>query len=367
MPAIIRDAVKSAWIPFNTAGLSWTGNPLAPIGDWNGTPNRSFDGRSSPNEGIKIPSYMYEDILGLVTTGMGNLIESPPGTLMPSAAALPWKFADGRLATHAEVQAEFANVKKNWKDMNLAPLGGFNSKGRQLAALFLDADAVGTLISGKLQAFADDLIKQFPAFNTWPADVQLAILSMCWAQGSNFRKWPKLTAALKALLPDFKAAAAQSHVNTYQNGILVPNPGLVPRNVANYRAFMNGAGVLANNLAPETLYYPNDVSSGVGTVPSVALPVNQAAGGGALNVPSMPRIPSTGTVNEQQIVNEHEIPGEKVIDTGIEFPDTQSQFRKAVTATYGESRKMMFAPWKVAAGAAVGATLLTAILLSNRK
>ena len=55
---MIRQAVLDAWIPFNTGKLTWMAD--------DGTEKRS------PNEGLVLPSYMYEDILGLVTTGMGN-------------------------------------------------------------------------------------------------------------------------------------------------------------------------------------------------------------------------------------------------------------------------------------------------------
>ena len=62
------------------------------------------------------------------------------------------------------------------------------------------------------------------------------------------------------------------------------NAGLVPRNCANARLFLNAEGVLANNLNPDSLYFP--------TVVGNAVMQNPAPDSGPR---SLPRIPGIGS------------------------------------------------------------------------
>jgi hypothetical protein len=48
---------------------------------------------------------MYADVLGLITTGQGNLIDPKPAAL-----ALPWRNRDGALASSAEISAEWDRI-----------------------------------------------------------------------------------------------------------------------------------------------------------------------------------------------------------------------------------------------------------------
>ena len=251
----IKQSVVDAWIPFNTAGLHWT-DP------------RTGQARSSPNEGIRNPSYMYEDILGLVTTGMGNLIENPAtqptqanpstqGTITDEGLNAGWTHANGSLASPDEIRAEFANIKRAWTAGKWYGLGGFNANGRSIATLWLPDTAVKRLIFSKLAAFASNLKAQFPAWDSFPADAQMALLSMSWAKGSSFQGWPKFKAAVNASPPSWLNASAESYIYGPNHSII---SAIIPRNDANARMFANADGVDKQGRDPSVLYVPADVS-----------------------------------------------------------------------------------------------------------
>ena len=270
----MRASVLANWIPFNTAKLAWT--------DADGT------ARTSPNEGLRFPSWMYEDILGLMTTGMGNLIEDRGShTITDEGLNAGWVRANGTLANQDEIRAEFARLKAAWAAQGLASKGGFNATGRALATLWLPQPAVQKLIAGALLAFESDLKRQFPAWDSFPADAQLAMLSMCWAQGGGFQGWPKFRAAVNSVPPRWRDAAQESFIHTYNDQHQeVPNAGLVPRNRANARLFLNAEGVLANNLNPDSLYFPTIVGN--------AVMQNPAPDSGPRSLPRIPGIGSGG-------------------------------------------------------------------------
>lgn len=255
--ALIRQSVLDNWIPFNTAQMKWTG--------------ADGNAKSSPNEGLKIPSYMYEDILGLVTTGLGNLIENPvtkptqgnpstEGSITNEGLNAGWEHTDGTPATPDEVRAEFSNVKSQWSAGHWEPLGGFNDKGRAIATLFLPEAAVNKLIFSKLQAFADSLKTQLPGFDSFPADAQMALLSHAWAAGSALDGWPKFKGFINQSLPDWRSAAAEGYIYGPNHSIIA---GITPRNDSNMRLMINAEGVEHGNGDPSTLYFPQSVPGSV--------------------------------------------------------------------------------------------------------
>lgn len=144
---MIRASVKAAWRPWNLP----------------------FEGEVA---------CMYLDTLGLVTTGMGNLVDP-----LALAAGLPWLRADGTPAVASEIEAEWHSIKNSvW----LAKAGA--NAARRIASLHLAEPAIGALIEAKLDQFAAILVRHaaFAAFESWPADAQLGLLSMAWAMGPNF-------------------------------------------------------------------------------------------------------------------------------------------------------------------------------------
>jgi hypothetical protein len=200
--------------------------------------NRPFEGRLH---------FMYLDIINKVTTGVGNLIDP-----MGAALSLPWyhRGDPSAPASQDEIAAEWRMIKSHTE---LSPRGG--GAFGALATLELSDQAIDTLCMQKLannETFLRAHVAEFAAFDTWPADAQMALLSMAWAMGAGFAvgHWPKFRAACAAL--DFDAAADNCRISE------AGNPGVRPRNDANQRLFHNAAVVHRNpdNYDPSILYYP---------------------------------------------------------------------------------------------------------------
>lgn len=185
--------------------------------------------------------WMYLDEKGLVTTAVGNLIDSPA-----AAGALPWKHADGTPADAGEVYAEWSGVK--WRT-DLAKRGG--GAFEKITKLRLSEGDVRDLVAKKLNQNEAQLKKTFRTFDTWPADAQLAIHSWAWAVGTNAH-WPNLHAALNRAKPDFVAAAAEISIRDSGN----PVEG---RNAANVLLMWNAHWVQADQKDYSKLYYPIDL------------------------------------------------------------------------------------------------------------
>lgn len=201
-------------------------------------------------------SFMYLDVKGLVTTGDGNLIDP-----FSMAAGLKWRKADGSLASHAEIQAEWGHIKAL---QSCALYGGGWFK--RVASLHLDQDAIDELVAGKRDLNASILASRFPGFADWPADAQMATMSMAWACGAGFH-FPKLEAALNA--QDWETAAQECHMEDSKN------PGLRPRNKADVQMFNNAhaVSVASGQLDPDELYYPRVLTVSVEPVVVTPTPV----------------------------------------------------------------------------------------------
>lgn len=179
--------------------------------------------------------YMYLDVKGLVTTGVGNLIDP-----MNMAMNLPWKLS-GQPATQAQIADEWNLVKSN---TTLAKHGHLAAKG--VTKLRLDKADVEVLVGTVLNRFYGILKHRFPEFDSWPADAQLATLSMAWACGPWFR-FGHLEKAL--LSQNFTQAAASCAIDT------TGNPGVKPRNVMNFSLYRSAAAAKAGKLSPDFAHY----------------------------------------------------------------------------------------------------------------
>jgi hypothetical protein len=199
---------------------------------------------SEPLEGRV--SSMYLDILGLVTVGVGNLIDTPG-----QAIALPFVHEKtGERATAAEI-AEAWRALKGRQDLSKLHW----KYAAALNDLRLTDRAIDELVLGKLESNARHLQKNyFRDFATWPADAQLAALSMAWAMGPDFPRkfgnWTKF-----ALLQDWVSAKACCKIR--ETG----NPGVVPRTRQNEKCHDNAASVAASGglLDPAELFWPATV------------------------------------------------------------------------------------------------------------
>jgi GH24 family phage-related lysozyme (muramidase) len=197
--------------------------------------------------------YMYLDIKGLVTVGVGNLIDP-----VEVAQALPFQFKNkpgtagppGSGATADQIATEWQSLKHN---PNLANAG--SEACASLTQLELSDEAIDSLILDRVTSNEDFLKRQpwFRGFETWPADAQLGLLSMAWAMGpAGPGEFALFRAACDRL--DFSAAAAECQMDA------TGNPGLVPRNRANVTLFSNAAVVQAganrDNFQLSALCYP---------------------------------------------------------------------------------------------------------------
>lgn len=207
-------------------------------------------------EGAGLP-FMYTDSKGFVTTGTGNLID-PVGL----ALALPWKNPDGSLADSGTVQAAWNTVKQAYPGVQ-------STACASLTSIRLDRAGLNQLLTNTVRQFASYLNSHYPNFASWPADAQMAVLSVSWAWGPGFaRVWggngAAFDAAVNANPPDFnRAAAIMKTASAHEESI---NPGIVPRNNANVSMFANAAKVISAAGADVTdLFYPNvaDVASAV--------------------------------------------------------------------------------------------------------
>jgi len=183
--------------------------------------------------------WMYLDVLGLVTTGVGNLID-PVG----AALQLPWKLPDGSLAPKDLVQREWQALKAR-KD-----LAKMHYKyAATITTVRLTEEDVTALVRSKLLSNEKLLKQAFPHWDNWPADAQLFASSMAWAVGPG---WPKIFGNCSNFLriEDWENASLCAAIKTEGN------PGIIPRNAQNRLCLANALAVTEQHLDPETLYWP---------------------------------------------------------------------------------------------------------------
>lgn len=195
--------------------------------------------------------WMYLDVKGLVTTAIGNLIDP-----IQYALHVPFVRPDGSPAAKDEIAAEWARVKSH----PTAAVQGHRVL-RDATTLRLTEAGIAKVVGAKLDQNWTHLRGRFPEIDAWPADAQLATLSMAWACGPAFR-FRLLEAALRA--QNFAMAAIECKMDTKGN------PGLVPRNVANKILYRNAHAVKQHDVYdPETLYYPRDINDERETSPEL--------------------------------------------------------------------------------------------------
>ena len=214
-----------------------------------------FRAFNTPFEG-SIP-FMYLDIKGLVTVAVGNLIDP-----VELAQALPFRFRNkpgiatpGAPATADHIATEWQNLKNN---ASLAQEG--YTACERITQLELSDDSIDALILDRLTQNESFLKRQqwFQNFDAWPADAQLGLLSMAWAMGpAGPGEFPNFREACQ--IGNFNGAAAECRMNE------AGNPGLIPRNRANFALFSNAAVVLAGNAQGlfqlTSLYYPRALTT----------------------------------------------------------------------------------------------------------
>jgi hypothetical protein len=225
--------------------------------------------------------FPYADTLNLVSTGVGNKIDNGRQVLQPantaaermaraaentdeSAAAmapaltLPWKKrapgwtsknpVAGALVSSAEVADAWLVVKRmNARSPGFAQQGGFKYAG--LTNITLDMQGLRQLFERTLNAFDATLSSRYPTYQEWPADAQLATLSMAWAMGPKFN-FPQFKAAVDA--GDFEKAAELSF---FRGGGGSPN-ARSGRNKENELMFKNAAMAVKGGANLDLLFFP---------------------------------------------------------------------------------------------------------------
>jgi hypothetical protein len=199
-------------------------------------------------------STMYADVRGLITTGMGNLIDP-----ISAALALPWLALDARgvagPATPMQVSADWNALKAG----GLAIAHHNPATQAKIAGLkcWLDDAAIDALVRSKCEANADFMRwHYFQDWDSWPADAQLGALSEAWAAGAGFpATFHAFTTAAKNQDWIHAANECKSRVTTPEG---IVNAGVIPRNDAQMICFRNAAAVAASvgTLDPATCYWP---------------------------------------------------------------------------------------------------------------
>ncbi|GAB2631505.1 hypothetical protein [Nocardia goodfellowii] len=139
-----------------------------------------------------------------------------------------------------------ASVREVWPAFNAplrAPWTGAPDPD-ETAAVFRQLAELETLLRGRMvRHHSGSVIMPFAAFNSWPADAQLGLLSMGWAMGPKFH-FPRFQDA--ACTRDWLRCAATCRIN--------PESGRMPRrNDRNQQLFRNAFRVESENLDPEAL------------------------------------------------------------------------------------------------------------------
>jgi|SRR6478609_1545868 len=190
---------------------------------------------NAPLEGVV--AWPYQDILGLVTVGIGCLIE-------PVGLALP---------LHWDGSPDAATIRQEWTRVNsLKPAMHFNQY-KSASSLRLTDSGVQDLLAHRALDFEATLRKWFPDWDNWPADAQMAALGMSWACGPAFPR-TFTNFAHYANVRDWANAAKCAKIR--EQG----NPGIVPRNKQIALCLANAAAIDSpDGYATPALYWPGPV------------------------------------------------------------------------------------------------------------
>ncbi|MDQ0846173.1 peptidoglycan-binding protein [Streptomyces sp. V1I6] len=173
--------------------------------------------------------FMYLDQKGWVSTGIGNKIDqtaaanSPPNQAERSASLalaneLRWLDSGGAPASADLVAADWDKVKAH---LDLAPQGHRAFKP-PFTSLHLEDAEIDRHVFAKLEQMESFLTQrpEFADFASWPANAQLATMSMCWALGPAFR-FPKLQGHVSAR--NWNGAADECHFTPDEGTIKIRN------------------------------------------------------------------------------------------------------------------------------------------------
>jgi len=178
-------------------------------------------------------NYMYLDVKGLVTVGVGHLID-------PVNMALKHEFrtkGGGGPVSGGAITAEWQTVKSR-KDLMLKGAAAF----APITSLELSDNGIKSMVTSSANAIETYIktnasAKKFYAnFDSWPADAQLAFMGVAWG-GIPIPQfgWHKFPEACR--VEDWDTAAAECTITS---------PIAAGRNEAHKTMFLNAAAVKSN-------------------------------------------------------------------------------------------------------------------------
>lgn len=197
--------------------------------------------------------YMYLDSLGLVSTGVGNLLDP----YSRYGKRVRFSRANGTPATDAEVKAEFDLVKSKVIPGGTAPQAAFRSYRAFEAITKLRAtwpDVYTAVVEALRQHEAAALQYFGRDFDTFPADVQVVLVQMSYAGGLYARRL-----SLAPLLKKRDFIAARSH--TYLSNPSQGQAGYKKYNAAFRMMMMNGSILDQCSRLRMVNWAPNDIST----------------------------------------------------------------------------------------------------------
>ncbi len=143
--------------------------------------------------------HMYLDSKGYVTVGIGHLLSA-----IVDAQKLEFKNASNKLASKNEIKSDFEAVKKQ-------PANRLASTYKKHTKLTLSAMEINKLTDEHIDSFEKELKRIYTDFNTFPAEVRLALFDLIFNLGMTKLKntWPVFNRAIKA--KDWQKAADNSN------------------------------------------------------------------------------------------------------------------------------------------------------------
>lgn len=173
--------------------------------------------------------FMYLDQKGWVSTGIGNKIDETAAANSPPSAAeraaslaeaneLRWLDEAGSEATPDQVASDWDTVKSH---LELASAGHLAFQP-PMTKLHLEDDEIDRNVFAKVDQMETVLLgrSDFAGFAAWPANAQLATLSMCWALGPAFH-FPLFQGHVA--VRDWNGAADECHFNPDVGTIMIRN------------------------------------------------------------------------------------------------------------------------------------------------
>lgn len=247
--------------------------------------------------------HMYADVLGLITIGIGNLIDP-----MSVAMGLPFQFGDNLPAASSEIAVEWQNLKHRccgeykdprhcaWRlvDGSFDPQRPCMAHQGHLAAakftkLWLSEFEIGKLCAAKMREMWGHLLTYIPRLEEWPSDAQMGLLSMAWAMGPGFLlHYPGFLRAARAKRFDECSRECTMREDN--------NPGVKPRNAANRILFMNGHWIEEHGLDRDSLFYPRVLT--IADAPKIVDADNQ--GDITIEISPIPLLGDPFTVDESR-------------------------------------------------------------------